>query len=275
MSTLSISVVIYKTPPKVEESFLSSLLNSIKHLRKYGNISDVQLFIINNSDYQTASQSVFLNRREEIDELCIAFQFLTGHGNIGYGRAHNLVLNQIKSDHHLILNPDVTFENDSILQALTTIDSDKNIKLLSPFAYDLEGKKQYLCKSYPSILTLFLRGFAPKGIRRFFAQRLSAYEVQELSDNEPNKGVEIISGCFMLINTAVWKKVEGFDERFFLYFEDFDLSIRVGRLGDIIYAPNVRIRHGGGNASSKGLRHLRAFISSGVRFFNKHGWRFF
>ena len=65
------------------------------------------------------------------------------------------------------------------------------------------------------------------------------------------------------------------NESYFLYFEDYDLSLRIGKLGRLAYAPNVRITHCGGNTSSKGLWHIRIFIISGIRFFNKHGWRFF
>ena len=57
--------------------------------------------------------------------------------------------------------------------------------------------------------------------------------------------------------------------------EDFDLSIRIGQLGKLIYAPEVRITHSGGNTSSKGFWHIRRFLISGIKFFNTHGWSFF
>ncbi|HET6266063.1 MAG TPA: hypothetical protein VFD95_14465, partial [Usitatibacter sp.] len=60
---------------------------------------------------------------------------------------------------------------------------------------------------------------------------------------------------------------------FFMYFEDYDLSLRVGRESQVAYVPQARIRHHGGEASRKGLRHVAWFVSSAVRFFARHGWR--
>jgi hypothetical protein len=67
--------------------------------------------------------------------------------------------------------------------------------------------------------------------------------------------------------------VGGFSARYFLYFEDFDLSLRFHRLADIAYVPSVRITHGGGNAARKGGAHQRLFIRSALTFFRTHGWK--
>ena len=99
-------------------------------------------------------------------------------------------------------------------------------------------------------------------------------EMRDLPEIEESKGIELISGCFMLLDTQVLKLVGGFNESYFLYFEDFDLSIRMRKFGELVYAPNVRIRHSGGGASRKGLSHIFAFVRSSFRFFNTHGWRF-
>jgi hypothetical protein len=70
-------------------------------------------------------------------------------------------------------------------------------------------------------------------------------------------------------------RAKGFDEAYFLYFEDFDLSLRMGEIGRLDYVPAMRIEHAGGHAARKGFSHLRMFMQSGFRFFNTHGWRFF
>ncbi len=66
-------------------------------------------------------------------------------------------------------------------------------------------------------------------------------------------------------------EVCGFDEDFFLYFEDFDLSLRLGEKGTIYYNPNFVIKHFGGNTGKKGVKHISFFLRSMVRFFHKHG----
>jgi GT2 family glycosyltransferase len=78
----------------------------------------------------------------------------------------------------------------------------------------------------------------------------------------------------MLMRTGALRAVGGFSEDFFLYFEDFDLSLRLARQGRLVFDPVVRIVHHGGYAASKGHLHLKYFIRSGILFFNRHGWRF-
>ena len=73
----------------------------------------------------------------------------------------------------------------------------------------------------------------------------------------------IVSGCFMLFRTDVLQQLEGFDPRFFLYFEDFDISLRAGRVSRIAYVPQVKVVHHGGHASRKGWRHIWMFGRSG------------
>jgi len=65
----------------------------------------------------------------------------------------------------------------------------------------------------------------------------------------------------------------GFDPEFFLYFEDFDWSVRLNRVTRSAYVPAVQIIHHGGGAANKGVRHVVYFVRSAARFFHKHGWR--
>lgn len=85
----------------------------------------------------------------------------------------------------------------------------------------------------------------------------------------------IVTGCFMLFRNDVLLKLNGFDENYFLYFEDTDLSLRASEITDIAYDPQVKIIHHGGNVSRKGFKHIFMFTQSMFKFFNKHGWRYF
>jgi GT2 family glycosyltransferase len=78
----------------------------------------------------------------------------------------------------------------------------------------------------------------------------------------------------MVIRGDALRQVGGFDDRYFMYFEDFDLSMRLRELGRVVYAPRVSVVHHGGYAARKGLRHVLYFMRSGIRFFGQHGWRF-
>lgn len=196
-----------------------------------------------------------------------------GHGNLGYGRGHNLVLGELQSDLHLILNPDAVLERDALKAARRFLDANPECGLLAPDVRGPNGRRQHLCKRYPSILDLVLRGFAPEWLRRRFAGRLARYERRDCDGTEVVWNPAIVSGCFMLWRTPVLKSLNGFDPAFFLYFEDFDLSLRAAQATRTAYVPSVRILHSGGNAARKGPRHVALFARSAARFFSRHGWR--
>lgn len=198
---------------------------------------------------------------------------LAGHGNVGYGRGHNLAIAQSNAPLHLILNPDAILAVDAMRQALRFLDDHQEVVLLAPGVYGDDGKLQYLCRRYPTVFDLFLRGFAPSAVRARFADRLARYQMQDvINAHEVVFDPPIISGCFMLFRSNALRRLAGFDSRYFLYFEDYDLSLRTAALGRIAYVPGVRIVHLGGNAARKGLRHIGLFLSSATRFFGVHGW---
>lgn len=85
--------------------------------------------------------------------------------------------------------------------------------------------------------------------------------------------VGFASGAALCIRAELWRSLGGFDPRFFMYFEDYDLSMRVGREAAIAYVPEARIVHHGGEAARKGWRHVAWFVTSAWRFFRRHGWK--
>ena len=275
MIRLSISVVCYNSSSKHLQSLIDSLKISIKYLRQHYELPTIPVFIIDNSDNLNVLAELCSLENQRLEEVEVELHRIAGHGNIGYGRAHNLALQVIDSDYHLILNPDVTLEEDALFLALALMTQNEEIKALSPNATDRYGNKQHLCKSYPSVFTLLIRGLGLSAFEKLFSERLSFYENQALPEDKPTEKEMLLGGCFMLVETQALKVVNGFDERYFLYFEDFDLSIRIGQLGKLVYAPEVRITHLGGNTSTKGLWHVQRFLISGIRFFNTHGWSFF
>jgi GT2 family glycosyltransferase len=124
------------------------------------------------------------------------------------------------------------------------------------------------------LLDLFVRGFLPGSVRRLFARRLARYEMRDLiNEKDIVWDPPIVSGCFMLFRTSVLKKLAGFDTRYFLYFEDYDLSLRAHDVARVVYAPAVRVLHHGGGAARKGSGHIRMFVASAYKFFSRFGWK--
>jgi GT2 family glycosyltransferase len=192
---------------------------------------------------------------------------------VGYGRANNLALARLDSDVHLVMNPDVELEAGAIVAALEAMREDARIGAVAPAVRGPSGERQYLCKRYPSLWVLFLRGFAPAFVRSRFSAAIDRYEMRDVPADCAFAPVPLASGCFMLLRTALFERLGGFDPRFFMYFEDYDLSLRIGREAQVAYVPQVRIVHHGGEASRKGVRHVAWFVRSAWRFFATHGWK--
>ena len=95
----------------------------------------------------------------------------------------------------------------------------------------------------------------------------------DAGNDAPRTDLEVASGCFMFLRRALAQQVGGFDRRFFLYFEDFDLAWRIRARAKVARVPDVRIVHFGGGAARKGFDHVAMFARSAWIFYRKHGWR--
>lgn len=266
---LSVSIVVYRPDVAQLERTLASLVAACERMRDSRTGCSVELFLVDNGglgDVRPMSDRV---REHGID--C---RVLSKHGNVGYGRGHNLAIGQATGRYHLILNPDIDLDPDALAHAIEFFDTNTDIGLISPWVGYGTGKQQYLCRRYPAVLDLLVRGFLPARMHRWFAGRLARYEMRDMiNDHDIVWDPPIVSRCFMLFRTDVLKKLGGFDPRYFLYFEDYDLSLRAHDLTRVAYVPSVRVIHHGGGASRKGLAHVRMFAASAFKFYNRFGWR--
>ncbi|WP_178090050.1 glycosyltransferase family 2 protein [Plesiomonas shigelloides] len=236
-----------------------------------GHYLPIELIVIDNSSEPSTLIKEYIESIRCFDSI----KYISRFDNPGFGIAHNHAIRYGEEfRYHLILNPDLDVAPDALKSALEFMEQHPECGLLTPYATWGDGQVQRLCKRYPTVLDLFLRGFMPKFFRDLFAKRLSHYEMSDtLNDKDVYWDPPIVSGCFMLFRTEVLKKVGGFDPRFFLYFEDFDISLRTAKVSRIAYVPQVKVVHHGGHASRKGWRHIKMFGRSMITFFNIHGWR--
>lgn len=219
-----------------------------------------------------------LKSNQKLKKTKIHFRYLHFPENLGYGAANNRSILESKTKFHLILNPDIKMIPQTIELCIRYLKENPNCDAVVPAVLNWEsfGKEvdfddlQFLVKSYPTVFVLFLRAFAPNFIRKFFHKRLDSYDLREKDWQLTQKSVPLVSGCFIFAKTESLRKIGGFDESFFLYFEDFDLSMRLNRKD---YFPEIKIYHKGGNSSKKGFLHIRLFVTSAFRFFNKFGWK--
>jgi len=189
--------------------------------------------------------------------------------NQGFGAGHNMVFDKFKNqaDYLLICNPDIHFDKGEV-DALYEFSHSESVGLAIPRILYPNGNNQYGCKLLPSPYQLF--------IRRFFSIATSSVNEQyELRDADYNKVffAPSLSGCFLLISKDALGKIGGFDERFFLYMEDVDLSRRVCDAGlPVRYYPGSTVTHIAQAKSYKSFKFLTYHVLSAIKYFNKWGW---
>jgi GT2 family glycosyltransferase len=272
--TLTISIVLYKPELALLEQTLHSLNRAIGWAKRHKLLRSAALFLVDNSPVMMLQLQSMLGRADLFSDID-QWEVLAEHGNIGYGAGHNRIIERSDSDFHLILNPDVILEKYSLLNGLRFMLNHPDTGMLAPSVTDGQGAPQYLCKRYPSVFDLLLRGFAPAFIKTRFRKRLDHYEMRDVIDHHIVPDIPIISGCFMLVRRSILSRVKGFAPVYFLYFEDFDFSLRIARIARIVYVPDVRIVHFGGHTARKGWHHILLFMRSAIIFFNRHGWKWF
>ncbi|WP_105132498.1 glycosyltransferase family 2 protein [Burkholderia sp. BE12] len=266
---LSVSIVVYRPDRAQLEHTLTSLGVACDELRSARPGLPIILYLVDNGGLDALPEAI-----ESLRARGVACEIVSGQGNVGYGRGHNLAIDQAVGRFHLILNPDIDLDRTTLSVGLAFLEAHPESGLVSPWIGDDEGRQQYLCRRYPSLMDLLLRGFAPAGVRRRFARRLDRYELRDrINAREVFWDPPIVSGCFMLFRVDVLKKLDGFDPRYFLYFEDYDLSLRTHDVTRVAYVPSVRVIHHGGGASRKGFTHIRMFVASAFKFYNRFGWR--
>jgi GT2 family glycosyltransferase len=270
-SRFSATIVTYRPDLGLLDRALASLACAVANARAAGLVADASVFIVDNGPGETLDAIEAAARK--FPATAGRIEVIQGHGNVGYGRANNLVLARLASDVHLVMNPDVELEPDALRAAIEAMGADPLIGAVAPAVRGPAGERQYLCKRYPSLWVLFLRGFAPAFVRARFTAALDHYEMRDMAADQAIAAVPLASGCFMLLRTALFERLGGFDPRFFMYFEDYDLSLRIGREAKVAYVPAARIVHHGGEASRKGPRHIAWFARSAWRFFAIHGWK--
>jgi GT2 family glycosyltransferase len=274
---LSVSIVVYHSDPVLFEATIRTLSEAAAVLDAMNpHTGGSQVVLIDNALLHEARALLEKPDLQSVWARFGAVEVIEGQGNVGYGRGHNLGIAKSRARYHLILNPDVGLHPQALARAVRFLDGHINFGLLAPLVFDENGQMQYLCRRYPSVLDLFVRGFLPRGLRKRFAGRLARYEMRDVIGSEQIvRDPPLISGCFMFFRADILKRAGGFDPRYFLYFEDYDLTLRARKFAAIAYVPEVRIVHHGGGAAQKGLLHVRLFLASAFRFFRKHGWRFF
>jgi N-acetylglucosaminyl-diphospho-decaprenol L-rhamnosyltransferase len=239
MSDLTVATVSYRSADRV-----AALLSSLKA----STIPIPRLIVANNAvDDDAIRDLAAAETQVEVVE--------TG-ANLGYGGAMNAAIRERPSTSRwiLLINPDLRFEPDAIERMLATGDSEPDIGVVGPLIMTPHGEVYPSARRLPSLRT---------GVGHALFSRLwpgNPWTHAYLSDREDpprRRDAGWLSGSCLLVRRKAFDAVDGFDESYFMYFEDVDLGARIARAGwRLVYEPDAVIHHEGGHSTSTAARKM-------------------
>lgn len=196
-------------------------------------------------------------------------QVLKNQENIGFGRAHNQIIRNVHSRYHIVVNPDVCLMKNTVEDAAAYMDAHADAVVLTPFVLNPDGTQQFLPKRNPTFL--YLIGSLLE--KRFaFGRKLRDEYVRKNEEITEPTDVEFCTGAFLFARTSALHQVGGFDERYYLHFEDADLTRELRKVGRAVYHPGIRIVHKWNRENRKSLRSFGMALRSMFLYWQKwHG----
>ncbi|MFC4323385.1 glycosyltransferase family 2 protein [Litchfieldia salsa] len=258
-TTVAISIVTYNS---------THIFKVLDHLRKeFEQDNRFHFFIFDNNSTDTY--------KEQLKEYENFAKITFYHENNGFGFGHNHNLLIATEDYFLIFNPDIILEKENLLRMLDVMEQDPTISLLAPKVLNPDGSVQHLMRKRVTVFDYWLRFMPFKFIKTMFAKRLETYECRNVPDDR-NIEIRMVSGCFMLIRGTDFKEIKGFDERYFMYFEDTDLCLELEKRNKkVVYTPFSSVVHYYERGSHKNSKLFKIFLKSMYKYFNKWGWKLF
>ncbi|MEO7236499.1 MAG: glycosyltransferase family 2 protein [Lapillicoccus sp.] len=189
----------------------------------------------------------------EEGEARFPVEVIRAPGNHGYGTAANLGVLSSHEEWVIVANPDIVFDAGAVDELLTVAGRWPSAAALGPRILTPEGLLYPSARELPSLGRGV--GHALFGWVWPANPWTAAYRRE---NGDPIEGaVGWLSGACLLVRRTAFEEVGGFDERYFMYFEDTDLCERLARAGgDIVYAPSATVRHHGGHSTSQNLQAM-------------------
>lgn len=191
--------------------------------------------------------------------------------NVGFAKANNQAALSAQGDTLLFLNPDTILTDQAIEKMVAHLESNQDIGALGPKVLNTDGSVQYSCRRFPTLMTGFFNRYSL--LSRWFPS--NPYTVQYLMkdfNHIENREVDWLSGCCLMVPRAVFEKVGGFDEHYFLFNEDVDLCRAIAQHGfKVMYFPLAEITHHVSTSNSKVPVEIIIKRHRGMRhYYEKH-----
>ncbi|MFZ1322260.1 MAG: glycosyltransferase family 2 protein [Ignavibacteria bacterium] len=253
-SDVSVIIVNYNTTEHIKKC-LDSISNYTKSI-------NYEIIVVDNN---SPDRSI-----EYFPNEFPAVKFIFRKVNDGFGAGCNFGVKNAKGKYLLFLNPDIVLKDNAIYEFFQFMEKNKNVGLCSALLTDSNGNFQYTYNYFPSVFWEF-----SEAITRKIPERIKELlDKLALESNRESLEVDWVIGACMFIRSELYKKLEGFDESFFLYYEDVDLEFRLSKLDfKIVVLPNIKIQHIERSSINPKNRYDVCYYNihlSKMRYMNKH-----
>ncbi len=222
----------------------------------------LQIYLVDNASPDGALQNL-----QEMG-LSKNIEVLALETNVGFGSGHNKVLPMLQSQYHAVINPDIVVDTAVISEIANWMDEHPDVAMVSPRLLFPNKEPQYTAKRRPAVLPLLARQLGLSFLKKHEIRYLMLDE-----DLSKEQEVEFCSGSFFVIRTSIFLEIGGFDEGYFMYVEDADITQKVLQKGRAVYLPQVYVFHAWHRAAHRNPRQFFWQLRSMLRYFRKWGWR--
>ncbi|MDD5055984.1 MAG: glycosyltransferase family 2 protein [Candidatus Peribacteraceae bacterium] len=256
---ISVLVLNYRTP--------KDTMRCVEALRRQTIADRIEIIVIDN---HSEDESIGWFRAQFGDTQTV--RIVEQRGNLGYGRANNNGASFATGEYLLVLNPDNTLPPNALKEMLDFLKTHDDIGIVSPALVYADGTVRPSARAFPTIGDLLRKRIFPNAWQKRFDERHRYFNERKTID------VDWMVGACLLMRADLFRTLKGFDERFFLFFEDMDLCRRTKLLGKrVVYMPSVRVLDGKERLSGSSIFSLmtrkttRIHLMSAIMYFWK--WR--
>lgn len=208
----------------------------VEALKKSKTNFDFEIIVCDNAS--TDDSLAYLKKAAKADEI----RLVEPGKNLGYGSGHNYAAKRAKGKYILILNTDITVEENTLQKLMDYLEKHKDVGMIGPKLMYHNGVIQQSCRRNAGLFDLFIKRSFLKKIWPF-KKRYQQYIMEDFRHNKTQE-VDLITGAFMMMPKKLFDEVKGFDERYFLFMEDFDLCRKVHKAGyKVVYYPEAVATH--------------------------------
>ena len=251
-------------PNEIEISFIIVNYRSERYLKKCvaslfnktKNIS-FEIIIVNNDKNNLKPFSAEIKR--ETEENAESLKIINAGKNLGFGRANNIGAKKAKGNFLCFLNPDALLISENIGEIIKEFKKNSEIGAIGPRLISEFNKTQWWCAGVEITLWDLIKN------------NLGIIKSRKIWESQVKKEADWVSGAALFVPRPLFLKLGGFDESFFMYFEDIDLCKRIKKLGKrVIYFPGVKVRHWGGKSRLNKSEQKKEYYKSQDYYFRKH-----